>query len=89
MLTLVRKHLNKLFLLGVLIATVSAATTIAYASDICLVQEGGGSTWWVSCGSSAGNYLYRCDSGGCVDCDTPECNSYANQLCGACGGYSY
>lgn len=69
------------------------AMRTAYADDryTCPVKQADGSTWWVSCGSSAGNFVYRCDStsgGGsiCGDCDTPQCNDYANSYCsqGSC-----
>jgi hypothetical protein len=60
---------------------------------ICSVKQDDGSTWWVSCGSSAGSFVYRCDpdpnnpgSNQCGDCDTPQCNDYASSYCamGSC-----
>lgn len=80
MLTLLRRNLNKLFLAAVIAAITLGATTVVYA-DITPVQESGEYTWWVSCGSSAGNYIYRCGGGGCVACDTPQCQDMANDFC--------
>ena len=80
MLTLLRRNLNKLFLAAVIAAITLGTTTVVYA-DIIPVKEEGGYTWWVSCGSSAGNYVYRCDANGCEACDTPQCQDYANSVC--------
>ena len=42
---------------------------------------GGNSTTWISCGSSAGNFLYVCDRYGCDDSEG-ETNQYiADQRC--------
>lgn len=42
---------------------------------------GGNSTSWVSCGSSAGNFIYTCNSYGCDDAEG-EVNQYlADQKC--------
>ena len=92
MLSLLRKK-ARLALLVVSLAAVftgvGAALTlgpvsVAHARNTCLVQQSGGTTWWVSCGSSAGNFLYRCDASGCWDCDTAICQEQANQFCQAC-----
>jgi hypothetical protein len=61
-------------------------TAIAYAQDrySCSVDTGGGGyyNYWLSCGSSAGNFWYRCDgAGNCDDCDTQACQDTADYQC--------
>jgi hypothetical protein len=92
MLRLFNQHFGRLLLLAAFAAVALGAVTvisvgpvpIAQARNTCLVKEEGGTTWWVSCGSSAGNFVYRCDAGGCTDCDTSFCNAQADQFCGSC-----
>ena len=48
----------------------------------CNLTSGGGSSVWVSCGSTAGNFIYTCDRYGCDDAEG-EFNQYlADQQCG-------
>jgi len=85
MLTLLNRYRQKLFLLAVTAAVLSGVMTVAYARNTCVVKQQGGYTWYVSCGSSAGNFLYRCGGPeGCVACDSSICDGQANDWCAAC-----
>lgn len=47
----------------------------------CNLRDSNGSTTWISCGSSAGNFIYTCDRYGCDDAEG-ETNQYlADQRC--------
>ena len=85
MLTSLKSARRKLFITFTLLALLASAATAVYA-DIFPVQPPGGSgnyTYWLSCGSSSGNYYYRCDNdtGLCDDCDTDACQESANTEC--------
>jgi hypothetical protein len=60
---------RRLFLTIAAIAVLGSAfaVSIAYANSVRLLRDNGdGTTVWVSCGSSAGNTIWTCTSGGCV-----------------------
>lgn len=86
MLTTLKNMTKKLFLAAVVTASLSAASVAVYAQRCSAHVDtySDGSTLWLSCGSSAGNFVYICGSGGCTD--LPAYDSVANQLCagGAC-----
>ena len=83
MFTTLKNVRTRLFLALTVLALVAAAATAAYANEIFPYPEAnsGSTTYWVSCGSSAGNYVYKCDASHCEACPTPECNTTANRVC--------
>lgn len=77
------RAIKRLFVASALAVTL-VATVIVHSQDrfTCHVQDSGGYSFWLSCGSSAGNFWYRCDGqGNCDDCDTEPCQETADQWC--------
>ncbi|HEY8204571.1 MAG TPA: hypothetical protein VIF81_07585 [Pyrinomonadaceae bacterium] len=74
---------KKLGLRIVALLTLIAATVVVCAAATYYMGDGGGWTYWLSCGSSAGNFYYKCDGGGnCQACDTGPCQESADEQCG-------
>lgn len=48
---------------------------------VCNLRDSGGSTTWVSCGSSAGNFIYTCDRYGCDDAEGDFNQMLADDQC--------
>jgi len=61
-----KKSIKRLFLTTVIAALLVTTATVAYASSIYHMRtdEITGETFWLSCGSSAGNYFALCPPGG-------------------------
>lgn len=83
MFTSLKRMRKKVLLVLATLALVTSAATATYAV-IFPIESGDGYSYWLSCGSSAGNYFYKCDSDGCVACDT--CGEQADEQC-ALRGY--
>lgn len=83
-----RFSLVKRLLIVAALALSFAVVQPSSASDrySCYYTEQNGYTFWVSCGSSAGNFVYRCAGGSCEACDTSMCDDFANDYCssGSC-----
>jgi hypothetical protein len=90
------KRLRKKFLTALLasfaISTVILANASAAQASIIFCIDGcngsGGETTWLSCGSSAGNYLMICPAGGGKCYSDPFVDPEANMLCASrLGGF--
>lgn len=81
MLTTLKKSAKKLLLLAVVTTVLSVASVVVYANSVYFVgyRDDGSTTIWLSCGSTAGNYIYTCNSDGCVD--QPGYDPIADNLC--------
>jgi hypothetical protein len=69
MLVPLKRLTRGLFLTIAVIAVLGSAfaVSIAYANTLTLLSDNGdGTTVWLSYGSSAGNTIWTCTSGGCV-----------------------
>ena len=75
---------KKLILRLLVLVALLSGTAVVYA-EIYPMGGSGGYTYWLSCGSSAGNYYYRCYNDGnnnvCVACDTGPCQESADLQC--------
>jgi hypothetical protein len=78
---LLRRTTKKLFLLvAVVIVFISLTLVAAYAGTVhYLGTDQDGNTYWVSCGSSAGNSTWTCPPNGGPCTDTTD--SGANAFC--------
>lgn len=47
----------------------------------CNLRDSGGSTTWISCGSTAGNFIYTCDRYGCEDAEGDFNQYLADERC--------
>lgn len=70
-----------LFMVAVLVVTVAASVSVVFA-EIYYIGGSAGETFWLSCGSSAGNYVALCPAGGgpCT-VDQGFAQEEANRLC--------
>lgn len=76
------KRLRKMLFFAFTLLALVASSAVAVYADIYWMQTSGGYTFWLSCGSSAGNYYYKCDGqGNCDDCETQACTDSANDQC--------
>lgn len=55
---------RNLFIVAVLLVAIAAFASAVSASTIYFITESYGETYWLSCGSSAGNYVALCPAGG-------------------------
>ena len=76
--TVRRKSILGALLLAVNVAILSVSGIVA-AEVYCVPPCDG--NYWLSCGSSAGDYYYKCSGGECDDCETSACDSSASQQC--------
>jgi hypothetical protein len=78
--TLLRKTTKKLFLaVAVVTVFISLTVVVAYASTIYYRgTDQDGYTYWVSCGSSAGNSSWTCppNGGSCTDTTDAGANAF-------------
>ena len=84
MFTSPRKLVRGLSLVVAVFAAVFSLATAVYASSIYPIgQCGNGYCYFLSCGSSAGNYYMKCNqaTGVCDDRETDACNGSANEQC--------
>lgn len=76
--------IKRLLVLAILITAFTFTSAQADGGRYsCYYGEQGGYTFWMSCGGSAGNFVYKCSGGICEDCNEPSCNDLANQYCSA------
>jgi hypothetical protein len=69
-----------LLILAVLAVCVAASAKVVYASTIYFISESYGETYWLSCGSSAGNYVALCNANGCT-VDQGTAQQEADMMC--------
>lgn len=83
MFTPLRNLVRGVFLAFAAAAIVYSAATAVYADVYPMGDCRNGYCYFLSCGSSAGNYYYKCDqsTGVCDDCDTSACTDSANYQC--------
>ncbi len=71
---------KKLFLAAIVAVFLTATATAVYANNLYFDgYDGYGRTIWLSCGSTAGNYVYVCEDSGCYYSD--GLSTYADQEC--------
>ena len=81
MLDTLKKSASKLLLLAVLAPVLIGGATVVYANCLYFVgYTSDGGTIWLSCGSSAGAYVYTCDSSGACQ-QQPAYDGQAQQIC--------
>jgi hypothetical protein len=81
------KLVKRLLIVAALAVSFAAVqSTSARSRYSCFYTEQNGATYWVSCGGSAGNFVYSCSNGICDDCDASPCDDFANSYCssGSC-----
>lgn len=77
MLVNMKKSVKMLILIAVVALTLTAITTVVYASELYYI--GGNS--WVSCGSSAGDVQWDCPEGGGPCTSDPANDARARAFC--------
>ena len=78
-----KKSVKRLFLAVAAAILLTASSTVTYANSVYyLMPAFGGGTLWLSCGSSAGNYIALCPAGG-GECtvDQGTAQQEADQMC--------
>jgi hypothetical protein len=87
--TTLKKLTKRLFLTAVIAALFVTTATIAYANAVYHVRtDASGETFWLSCGSSAGNYFALCPAdGGVCTVDQGYTQQEADYQCSQRGHY--
>jgi hypothetical protein len=78
-----RRTMKKLFLyVVVMVVFICLTLVVAYAGTVYYIgTDQDGNTYWVSCGSSAGNSSWTCPPNGGACTDTTDHNSGAEAFC--------